>query len=263
MTYKTILYTTDSHVSTITFNRPDTLNAFNNQMVQETIHALKTAARDPEVRCIVITGVGRGFSSGQDLTEAAAIAGDPTVSFGDHLRASYHRLINLIVTTEKPVIAILNGIAAGIGMSIALAADIRLASDKASFALGFSKIGLIPDGGANWLLTRLIGYARAYELAITAEKLSAAQAHQWGMVNQLIPHDQLAEISAAYTQNLAQGATLAFGLTKRAMLNGLSHTFAQNLDYEAYLQDVAGRSHDCREGVIAFIEKRPAKFQGK
>ena len=263
MSYETILYTTQSGVGTITFNRPETLNAFNSHMVKETTHALKTAVRDPSVRCIVITGAGRGFSSGQDLTEAAVIAGDPTVSFGDHLRTSYHILINLIVTAEKPVIAVLNGIAAGIGMSISLAADIRLASDKASFALGFSKIGLIPDGGANWLLTRLIGYARAYELAITSNKLPAVQAQEWGLVNQVIPHDQLAEVSAAYTQKLAQGATLAFSLTKRAMLNGLSHTFTENLDYEAYLQDVAGRSHDCREGVMAFIEKRPTQFKGK
>ena len=180
------------------------------------------------------------------------------IRIGEH----WHRS-NLIVTAEKPVLAVLTGIAAGIGLSIALAADIRLASDKAAFALGFSKIGLIPDGGANWLLTRLVGYARAYELAITGDKLSTEQALEWGMVNKLVPHDQLPEFTAAYAQKLAQGATLAFGLTKRAMLRGLSHTFDQNLDYEAYLQDIAGRSHDCREGVMAFVQKRPAQFQGK
>lgn len=263
MSYETILYDVQNGVGTITLNRPETLNAFNQQMVKEAIQAMKAASRDAAVRCVVITGSGRGFSSGQDLMEAAVLATTSEASTGEHLRNTYHVLINQIVSLEKPVIAVLNGVAAGIGMSIALAADVRLGSDKATFSLGFTKIGLIPDGGANWILTRLIGYPRAYELALTNEKLTAEKALEWGLLNQVVPHEQLAEFTAAYTQKIAQGATLAFGLAKRAMRRGLDQTFAENLDYEAYLQDVAGRSEDCREGIMAFAEKRAAVFKGK
>ena len=263
MSYETILYDVTDQVATITFNRPDKLNAFNDQMIKESTQALKTAARDPNARAIVLTGHGRGFSSGQDLLEAAATAGNPDHALGDHLRRTYHVLINQMLATEKPIIGVINGIAAGIGMSIALATDLRLMSDQAAFTLGFSKIGLVPDGGANWILTRMIGYPRAYEIALTSEKITAVQAHEWGMINKVVPHDQLAEIATAYARQIATGPTLAFGLTKRAMLRGLNQTLAENLDYEAHLQTLAGRSEDCREGIMSFIEKRPVNFQGK
>lgn len=263
MSYEEIQYEVNQGVATITLNRPHTLNAFNNQMIKDCTHAFKTAGRDAAVRAILFTGAGRGFSSGQDLIEASGRMGDPDGSLGTHLRATYHILINHMISLEKPIIGAINGIAAGIGLSIALATDIRIASDKAAFTLGFSKIGLVPDGGANWVLPRLIGYARAYEMAVTADKIPADQAHAWGMVNHIIPHDQLAEYSTAYAQRLAQGATLAYGLTKRAMWYALDQTLSQNLDYEAYLQDIAGRSDDCREGVMSFIEKRPPAFKGQ
>lgn len=263
MSYEAILYDQAAGVATITLNRPDKLNAFNHTMVKETIKALKTAGRDPDVRCVVLTGSGRGFSSGQDLIEAATRMGQPEGSLGTHLRSTYHVLINQMLNMDKPVIGVVNGIAAGIGMSISLCTDIRLVSDKAVFTLGFSRIGLVPDGAANWMLTRFVGYPRAYEIAITSENISAEQAYEWGMVNKVIPHDQLSEVSTAYAQKLAAGPTLAFGLTKRAMLRGMSQTLAENLEYEAHLQTVAGRTEDCREGVMAFVEKRSAEFKGR
>ncbi len=263
MSYETVLYNVDEGVATVTFHRPEKLNAFNDQMIKETTHALKTASRDTAVRAIVLTGHGRGFSAGQDLLEAAASAGQPDKALGDHLRHTYHVLINQMLTTDKPIIGVVNGIAAGIGMSIALMTDLRLMSDQAAFTLGFTKIGLIPDGGANWVLTRMIGYPRAYEMALSSEKITAVQALEWGMINKVVPHDQLGEITTAYARQIAAGPTLAFGLTKRAMLQGMSQTLTENLYYEAHLQTIAGRSEDCREGVMSFVEKRPALFRGQ
>jgi 2-(1,2-epoxy-1,2-dihydrophenyl)acetyl-CoA isomerase len=146
---------------------------------------------------------------------------------------------------------------------VALAADLRIASDKASFMLAFSRVGLIPDSGATWTLPRLIGYSRAYEMAITADKIPADKAYHWGMVNEVVPHDQLPEIVAAWANTLASGPTLAYGLTKRAMRRADRQTLEEALDYESRLQDVAGRSHDSGEGVRAFIEKREPEFKGE
>jgi 2-(1,2-epoxy-1,2-dihydrophenyl)acetyl-CoA isomerase len=155
-------------------------------MIQETTDAFKQAAREKTVRCMVLTGNGRGFSSGQDLTEVQERQGD--FSIGEHLRHGYHRLLKQMMKTEKPIIGAINGIAAGAGCGIALATDIRIASDKASFMLAFSKIGLVPDSGTNWLLPRIVGQARAYEMAITADRIPAEKALQWGIVNQVVPH---------------------------------------------------------------------------
>jgi 2-(1,2-epoxy-1,2-dihydrophenyl)acetyl-CoA isomerase len=209
---------------------------------------------------VVITGNGRAFSSGQDLAEVQAKAGQ--FSIADHLRQGYNRLIQQMVSLEKPIIGVINGIAAGAGCGVALAADIRIASDEASFMLAFSKVGLIPDSGLNWLLPRLIGYARAYELALTAAKIPAEQALAWGMVNRVVPQVQLMETAAAWAGQLAAGPTLAFGLTKRAMNQGWTMSLAESLEYEAQLQEVCGRSADNLEGVQAFLQKRPPHFQG-
>ncbi|MEW5988531.1 MAG: enoyl-CoA hydratase-related protein [Chloroflexota bacterium] len=260
MAYETILYEITDGVATITLNRPSSLNAFNNQMIGETTEAFKQAGRDKAVRCVVITGSGRAFSSGQDLNDFQE-RGD-NFSIGEHLRQGYHRLIKQMVTLEKPIMGAINGVAAGAGCSVALAADIRIASDKASFIQVFSKVGLIPDSGSTWLLPRLIGYARAYEMAVTADKVTAEQALAWGLVNRVAPAEQLMEIVTAYALKLATGPTLAFGLTKRAMWKGFGLSLDESLEYEAMLQDVAGRSHDNKEGVQAFLEKRPPQYQG-
>lgn len=261
MEYETILYEEKEGIATVTLNRPSKLNAFDDQMIAETIEAIKAAGRDPAVRCLVITGSGRGFSSGQDLT--AFGVRDDSFSIGDHLRHGYNRLVKEMVTLEKPIIGAINGVAAGAGCGVALAADIRIAAHTASFMLAFSKVGLIPDSGLTWLLPRLIGYTRAYEMAVTAEKVMADQALEWGMVNDVVPADQLLETAQAWAQKLAQGPTRAFGLTKRAMNRSLTLTLEEALAYEARVQEIAGRTSDNKEGVQAFLEKRPAVFQGK
>ncbi len=260
MSYETILYDVNDGVATVTLNRPSRLNAFNDQMIGETTDAFKKAGRDADVRCVVITGVGRGFSSGQDLADFQGRGDD--VSIGEHLRHGYHRLVRQMVSLEKPVIGSINGIAAGAGCGVALAADIRIAADNASFMLAFSRIGLIPDSGTNWFLPRLIGYARAYEMALTADRVPAARALEWGMVNYVVPAEQLPEITAAWARRLADGPTLAFGLTKRALNRSWDMTLDEALEYEAHLQEVAGRSKDNREGITAFVEKREPKFIG-
>ncbi len=260
MGYETILFDVADGVATLTLNRPEKLNAFNDQMISEALDAFKKAGRDESIRCVVITGAGRAFSSGQDLGDFQSRG--EKVSIAEHLRHGYHRLIRQMVALEKPVLGAINGVAAGAGCGVALAADIRLAADGASFMLAFSRIGLIPDSGVNWFLPRLVGYARAYEMAITAERVPASRALEWGMVNRVVPADQLPEIAAAYARQLAGGPTLAFGLTKRAMNRTWDMSLDEALAYEAHLQEVAGRSEDNREGIAAFLEKRPPAFKG-
>ncbi len=261
MGYETILYEVADGVATITLNRPAKLNAFDDTMIAETLDALKAAGRDEAARCVVLTGAGRAFSSGQDLVGFERRGGD--VSIAEHLRHGYHRLVRQMVTMEKPIVGAINGVAAGAGCGVALAADIRIAAADASFMLAFSRIGLIPDSGVNWFLPRIIGYSRAYEMAITAERVPAAKALEWGLVSRVVPTAQLPEIAAAYARQLAEGPTLAFGLTKRAMNRAWDTSPEEALAYEALLQEVAGRSQDNVEGIAAFLQKRPPRFSGK
>ncbi|MCB8951854.1 MAG: enoyl-CoA hydratase/isomerase family protein [Ardenticatenales bacterium] len=261
MSYETILFDVHEGVASITLNRPQSLNAFNDQMIAETTDAFKQAGRRADIRCVVITGSGRGFSAGQDLKDVMQRGAG--ISIGDHLRHGYNQLITRMISLEKPIIGAINGVAAGAGCSVALAADMRLASDRASFIQAFSKVGLVPDSGSTWMLPRLIGYTRAYQMAITAEKVDAATALAWGLVNEVVPADQLPEITMAWALRLAAGPTLAFGLTKRAMWASWGKSLAESLEYEAQLQDIAARSHDSREGIMAFVEKRPANYRGE
>ena len=261
MNYETILYEASQGVATITLNRPDKLNAFNDQMIREATDAFKQAGRDNSVRVIVLTGNGRAFSSGQDLADVQSRG--EGFSIGEHLRQGYHRLIKQMVSLEKPIIAAVNGVAAGAGVGVALAADLRIVSEKATFILAFSRVGLVPDSGTNWFLPRIIGYSRAYELAITADRLTAQKALEWGVVNVVTTPETLMETVAAWTGPLATGPTLAYGLAKRAMHKSWNLSLDEALDYEAHLQEICSRSHDFEEGVNAFLEKREAQFRGE
>ena len=261
MSYQAILYDVNHGVATITLNRPSKLNALNQQMTGELLDAIKQSGRSKDERCLVITGAGRGFSAGQDLSEIGGR--EQGFSIAEHLRVGYNRVVMGITTLEMPVVAAVNGVAAGAGCGIALACDLRIASDRASFIQAFSRVGLVPDSGSTWTLTRLVGYARAFEMNVTADRVPADKALAWGLVNEVVPHEQLAENVMAWAQQLATGPTLAYALTKRAMHKALQSSLVEALEYEALLQDVASRSHDNTEGVSAFLEKREPQFNGE
>ncbi|HVS85792.1 MAG TPA: enoyl-CoA hydratase-related protein [Gaiellaceae bacterium] len=249
--------TREGAVQTITLNRPDKLNAFNRAVHKGLRDALKES-RDPEVRAVVITGAGRGFCAGQDLTEFNEM---PDVGTG--LRETYHPNILAIRALEKPVIAAVNGVCAGAGLSLAVACDIRVASDAASFVPGFAGIGLIPDAGGTYFVHRLLGAARAFEWMSSNRKLTAAEAHAWGLCDEVVEADGFAARVAEYAAGLAAGPTRAIGMTKRLFDHADHATLEEQLQMEAQLQAVAGRSEDFAEGVAAFGEKRPPQFKGR
>ena len=261
MSYETILQHVEQSVASITFNRPSSLNAFNDQMILECIDALQLCAQDKAVRCVVVTGSGRAFSSGQDLKDLRSR--DADFSFGDHVRTGYNKIVQLMQTMQKPVIAAINGVAAGAGCGIALAADLRIAAHNATFNLAFGRIGLVPDSGVTWTLPRLIGLGRAFEMAVTGETISAEKAFAWGLVNVVVPAGQMPEVVSAWAQSLAQGPTLAYGLTKRAMCESATIGLREALENEAVLQELAGHSRDFSEGLRAFLEKRDPQYSGE
>ena len=249
----------DGGVQTIALNRPDVLNAFNAAMHAALQAALKEAARDDEVRAVVVTGSGRGFCVGQDLTEFRESAGD----IGDRLRSGYHRTILAIRSLEKPVLAAVNGPAAGAGLSLALACDVRIASDAASFVPAFVNIGLVPDSGGTFFVRRLLGYARSFEWLTTGRKLTALEAHAWGLVSEVVEAERLAVRTAELAGELAAMPTRAIGMTKRLLDATETSTLEEQLELEAQLQSAATQTDDFREGVAAFLEKRPPGFEGR
>ena len=248
----------DGAVRTITLNRPDVLNAVNGAMHAARASALEDA-RSPGVRAVVITGAGPGFCVGQDLTEFREAPGD----IGDRLRGSYHPNILAIRALEKPVVAAVNGPAAGAGLSLACACDLRIAADSATFVPAFINIGLVPDSGGTFFVRRLLGYARAFEWLSSGRRLSAAEAHGWGLVSEVVPADELAGRAAELAGELAAMPTAAIGMTKRLLDNAETATLEEQLEREAQLQTAATRSEDFREGVAAFLEKRPPRFAGR
>jgi len=246
----------DGAVQTITLNRPDVLNAFNRALHTALREALKEA-RDPAVRAVVITGAGRGFCAGQDLKEFGEA---PNV--GDSLRETYHPNVLAIRALEKPVIAAVNGACAGAGLSLACACDIRIAADTASFVPGFVGIGLIPDAGGTFFIHRLLGAPRAFEWMSSNRRLTAAEAHAWGLVSEVVEADALAARAAELAATYAAMPTRAIGMTKRLFDHAATATLEEQLEMEAQLQAVAAQTADFREGVAAFVEKRPPSFSG-
>ena len=245
-------------VLTITLSRPDVLNALTSETHRQLVAALKDA-RDPEVRAVILTGAGRGFCVGQDLTEFKEGAGD----VGDRLRANYHPTIRAVRDLEKPVIAAVNGPAAGAGLSLACACDVRLAADTATFVPAFINIGLIPDSGGTFFIARLLGPGRAFEWMSSGRKLTAAEAHAWGLVSEVVEADALqtraAEVAAAYAALPTRGV----GMTKRLFDRAAGSTLEEQLEREAQLQSAAVQTEDFLEGVAAFLEKREPRFTGR
>jgi 2-(1,2-epoxy-1,2-dihydrophenyl)acetyl-CoA isomerase len=247
----------DGGVQTITLNRPEKLNAFTRGLHEE-LHAALDEARDPAVRAVVITGAGRGFSAGQDLT-AFGEAGDVAAM----LRATYHVNVMAIRSLEKPVIAAVNGVCAGAGLSLACACDIRLAADAAFFVPGFVGIGLIPDSGGTFFIQRLLGTSRAFEWMTSNRRLTAAEAHSWGLVSEVVEAESFPARVAEHAAELAAAPTRAIALTKRLYDEAATATLEEQLEREAEAQADAARTDDFREGVAAFGEKREARFSGR
>jgi 2-(1,2-epoxy-1,2-dihydrophenyl)acetyl-CoA isomerase len=263
MSYANILLESTNGVATLTLNRPDKLNSFNTEMHREVRDAVRAVAADPAVRCLLLTGAGRGFCAGQDLSDRAVAPGAEVPDLGESLERFYNPLIRTLRTLEKPVVCAVNGVAAGAGANIAFAADIVLAARSASFVQAFCRIGLVPDSGGTWILPRLVGTARATALAMLGDKVSAEQAEAWGMIWKCVDDDKLTETAEGLARHLATQPTRGLALIKRAMQASATNTLDQQLDLERDFQRLAGRTQDYREGVAAFIEKRAPRFEGR
>lgn len=250
-------------VFVITLDRPDTLNALNRALLLDLRRAFALAAEDDSVRCVVLTGAGRGFCSGADLSDLRGqYDGPEPPALGQYVRELYSPLVLAIRRIEKPVIAALNGIAAGAGASLALACDLRIASERASIAELFVRIGLIPDTGGTIILPLLVGLGKAAELAFSGARIGAEEAREIGLINRVVPADDLVPTTLAWAEELAALPTRAIGLTKRGFNAALLPRLEEHLALEAELMDEAGRTADHREGVMAFLEKREPKFVG-
>ena len=263
MTENPLLVAVEDGVATLTLNRPERLNSFTASLHEELAEALERTARDDAIRALLITGAGRGFCAGQDLSERKPAPGDARRDLGQGLERHYNPLIRCLRGLEKPVVAAVNGVAAGAGASLAFACDIVIAARSASFIEAFSRIGLIPDAGSTWFLPRLAGSARAMAMALTGETVSAESAAEWGLIWKVVSDDALMTEARELAARLAQGPTRALGLIKRALNRSASNGLDAQLDLERDLQREAGLGEDYREGVAAFLEKRPPRFSGR
>ena len=263
MEYQTVKSEVKGGVQWITLNRPDKLNAFNEQMGTDLQASLKDGEKSPEVRCIVLTGAGRAFSVGEDLnTNRSTYDTGTPMLLGDVLKGKYNPIVRSIRKMDKPVIAGINGVTAGAGLGLALACDLRAASEKATFHEAFIKVGLAPDSGTSFWLTRILGLAKAMEVGLLGDPIDSKMALGLGLVNWVFPEDKFHEELSKIAERLARGPTKALGLTKRALNRAIVVDMDSALEYEAYLQDIAGRTRDHVEGVKAFFEKREASFSG-
>jgi 2-(1,2-epoxy-1,2-dihydrophenyl)acetyl-CoA isomerase len=260
--HETIDLTTDGPAARILLNRPEALNAWNEQFGRDLLDAVTTVSGDEAIRAVLISGAGRGFSSGADLKEQRGAADGGMPDLSARLREVYHPIITGLREMPKPVVAAVNGPAVGIGCSLALAADLIVAAESAYFLLAFVNIGLVPDGGSTAFLPARIGYARAAEMAMLGERVPAAQALDWGLVNRVVSDDRLEDDTAALLDTLANGPTLSYAGSKRLLNRRMYAGLAGQLEAEAEAQRNQGHSQDFIEGVMAFVEKRPAKFIG-
>jgi 2-(1,2-epoxy-1,2-dihydrophenyl)acetyl-CoA isomerase len=263
--YQTLLYQTQNNITTITLNRPEVYNAFNTLMSTELQDALKKAHTDTQTRCIILTGAGKAFCSGQDLKDRLMQNQDTPntkANLGDSLHKRYNPIIRAIRNMPKPVICALNGVGAGAGCSIALACDVIIASEKATLVEVFINVALVLDSGSSYFLPRTVGYHKAFELATKGSKITAAQAQQLGFVSQVVAPDALEQATLTEATYYANAPTKAIALMKKLLTIGQEQPLNQVLDYEAYAQEIAGYTQDNTEGVQAFIEKRPPVFTG-
>lgn len=260
MNYNCLLYQKEGNALTITLNRPDVFNAFNDEQSYELQDALKAAKKDEEVRVVILTGAGKAFCSGQDLK---AIAGAEKRSFIESLHKRYNPIIREMRNMPKPIICKLNGVAAGAGCSLALASDFIIASENASLIEVFINVGLVLDSGSSFFLPRLVGSARAFELSTMGTKVTATQALEWGMINRCVTPDKLDEETKNISDYYANAPTKAIGLMKKMLNKSFNSDLETMLEYEAYCQETAGSSADNKEGVAAFNEKRKPQFRGQ
>jgi len=258
-----IVFEIEQGVARLTLNRPDVLNSFNRAMARELCDALASIATNDAVRAVLLTGAGRGFCAGQDLAEASPRPDGSLPDLGDFVREGYNPIIRAIRTLEKPVVCAVNGVAAGAGANLAFACDIVFASRDASFIQSFAKIGVIPDSGGTFILPRIVGLQRATALTMLAEKITAEQAEEWGLVYRVVEPPALVDVTFTVAAQLATQPTRGLGLIKRAFNRSLGVDLDKQLDYEEELQREAGRTADYAEGVRAFLEKRKPRFEGR
>ncbi|MEM9706240.1 MAG: enoyl-CoA hydratase-related protein [Pseudomonadota bacterium] len=255
----TVIYDTPAEaVVQITLNRPEALNSFNKDLRGDLTDAIATASADMGVRAVVLTGAGRGFSAGADITDMSSPR-----NVEDQLNAEYAAFLNIIKTCEKPVIAAINGPAAGIGMTLALTCDLRVMGESAYLMSAFANIGLVPDGGLSLLLTQLMGYSRAYQAAIEAEKMSAETCLRYDLTNRVVADDAVVSEAVTWASTLAERAPVANALTKRAFRAAVHGDLASAASFEAMLQRAAIQTEDCQEGIAAVLQKRKPQFKGR
>ena len=264
MGYETVKTAVSNGVLWITLNRPDRLNAFNEQMGVELLEVLREAEKAAEVRCLALTGEGKAFSVGEDLnTNRDMMESGKPVLLGEVLQRRYNPIVQRIRKIDKPVLGAVNGITAGAGLGLALACDLRAASDKATFHEAFIKAGLVPDSGTSFWLTRILGLGKAMEVSMLGEPIDATKALNLGLVNWVFPDDSFMAEAGKIAERLARGPTKAIGLTKRALNRAVVVDMDSALEYEMYLQDIAGRTRDHAEGIRAFFDKRDPSFTGQ
>jgi 2-(1,2-epoxy-1,2-dihydrophenyl)acetyl-CoA isomerase len=257
--FNTVKYATDEAVAIITIDRPDAMNSFNEELRSELLQAFERAAGDTAIRAVVLTGEGRSFSAGADLKAGLA----RTKSVQEVLQTEFRPIFECIAAMPQPVIAAVNGSAAGIGMSFALSCDLLIMADDAFLLSPFTTISLVPDGGLNWLLVHQLGYRRAFQMSIESERITAERCVELGLANKAVPADRLVDEALAWAKSISQRAPLSIATTKQAMRHAASANWASTFDFEASGQDKLVSSEDSAEGIAAFFEKRAAKYAGK